>query len=73
MYDVFRWWWWENMDRDQRIPAMKSINSALRDMGYIIEPAGGKTYILNHTIRLEVLADVEEFLKENKGKSYAHR
>lgn len=66
MYDAFKWWWSVNMDaREQRIPAMKSINTALRDRGLIVEKSGGKTWINGVTINMEIVKDVEEFANRN--------
>lgn len=66
MYNAFKWWWSENMDtRDQRIPAMKSINSAIRDRGYRVEKSGGKTWIYSHWLNPDITKEVTDFI--NKG------
>jgi len=69
MYDAFRWWWAINMDsREQRTPGMKSVNSAIREMGFTVEKKSGKTWIYNHKIKLDVCHDVAEYVK-NHAKS----
>lgn len=69
MYDAFTWWWHENRgtsDR-QKMPAMKSINDGLRERGVDIEKSGGKTWIKRHTIKLDRVSDIEEFLRSRRG------
>lgn len=69
MYDAFKWWWAQNMDgREQRIPAMKGINGAIRDRGHVVDKQGGKTWIYRFTLNPSIESDVDEFLKKG-GKS----
>ncbi len=69
MYDAFRWWWSVNMDsREQRTPGMKTVNAAIREMGFAVEKKAGKTWIYNHAIKLEVCNDVNDYVK-NHAKS----
>jgi len=67
MYDAFRWWGSENLDPDYQLPHLKTITAALRDMGYTTERKGGRVYLLNHMIKYDVIADINEFLERNKG------
>jgi putative DNA primase/helicase len=62
MYDAFRWWWNANMDgTDRRRPSMKTINTTLRDRGFRVEQAGGRTWIYQHYINLEIMDEVTSF------------
>jgi len=70
MYEAFKWWWSENMDaREQRIPAMKTINGAIRERGYKVEKIGGKTWILAHTINPDIVKEVGEYTAKHGHKS----
>ena len=70
MYNAFKWWWAQNMDgREQRVPSMKSVNTALRERGAIVEKSGGKTWIYRHTISLDIVEDVEAFIARGEHKS----
>jgi len=69
-YEAFRWWWAENRDpRKDRIPAMKTINSAIRDRGYLVEKRGGKTWLYQLRINYELATDIEEFIQKAGYKS----
>lgn len=69
MYDAFKWWWAQNCDgREQRLPAMKGINGAIRDRGHVVDKLGGKTWIYRFTLNPSIESDVDEFLKKG-GKS----
>jgi len=66
MYMTFKWWWSENMDaRELRIPAMKTVNKALRERGFIVDKHGGKTWIFSMIISLEIAADVEAYANKS--------
>jgi putative DNA primase/helicase len=65
MYDAFRWWWHANMDgSDRRRPSMKTINTTLRDRGFRVEPSGGRTWIYQQSINLEILEEVKSFVSQ---------
>lgn len=67
-YDAFKWWWAMNMDaREQRIPTMKTINSSLRERGYMVEKRSGKTWIYSMAINIEIIDELQEFVKRNKS------
>jgi putative DNA primase/helicase len=67
MYDAFEWWFQENIDqKEQRIPAMKTVNKSLRDRGYDVEPKGGKTWIWGMIIKFEIAEEVAEFAKKRR-------
>lgn len=66
MYAAFKWWWAQNMDtREQRVPSMKSVNMSLRDRGYVVEKAGGKTYLYDHILAPECLPDVLQYTEKS--------
>jgi hypothetical protein len=48
-------------------PAMKTVNSSLRERGHIVEGSGGKTWVWKHTLNIEIIDDVNEFIA-NGGK-----
>ncbi|KJS02217.1 MAG: hypothetical protein VR65_06105 [Desulfobulbaceae bacterium BRH_c16a] len=61
IYDVFKWWWQENSDQsDKHVPAMKTINKALRDKGHIVEPSGGKTWVWRITVKQDVVENMRK-------------
>jgi len=65
MYNGFKWWWSQNMDSgERRIPAMKTINAAIRERGHTVEKSGGKTWIYNHAINPELEMDIAEYTRK---------
>lgn len=61
MYVVFSWWWGQNMDSNiKRIPAMKTINKAMRDRGYDVDKKAGKTWVFEHSINKDILSKMGE-------------
>jgi len=61
MYISFSWWWGQNMDSNvKRIPAMKTINKAMRERGYDISKLSGRTWVFEHTINPEILTRMGE-------------
>jgi putative DNA primase/helicase len=69
MYDAFRWWWAQNQDsREQRVPALRTLNQELRDRGYQIEKRGGLYHLFDAIISFEVAEDVAAFVAKG-GKS----
>jgi putative DNA primase/helicase len=63
MYTAFEWWW--NMNQDQqerRIPAMKTINKELRERGFTVEKAGGKTWVYDYQISYDVALDIDKWV-----------
>ncbi len=66
MYQAFSWWWSQNMDsNEKRIPAMKTINAALRERGYRVSPKAGKTWVWEHTINVAIVTDVGNYASRN--------
>ncbi len=69
MYEAFRWWRAENMDTDDRkIPAMKTINGAIRERGHRVEKSGGKTWIYQYGLNPLIVEDVSQYLAKGGGK-----
>jgi putative DNA primase/helicase len=69
LHDAFRWWWAHNMDnKERRTPGIKSVNTSFRDRGYIVDKAGGKTWLYRFVLNPAIENEVEEWLKKG-GKS----
>lgn len=71
MYDAFRWWWSVNngtTDSGQKIPAMKTVNTALRERGVDVDKSGGKTWIYGHTIKLDIVEEVDDYIRSFAGR-----
>lgn len=67
MYEAFRWWWSLNMDEsEKRMPAMKTINSTIRDKGHNVEAVGGRTWLYGHTVKQEIKYEITAFVESNK-------
>ena len=70
MYDAFRWWWSENMDEsERRIPTRKTINKELTDRGNKIERIGGKSWLYNYVLNVNIVSDMENYLRTRAGSA----
>lgn len=62
-YKAFCWWWDQNMDEAaKRIPAMRTINAAIREKGHVVEAVGGKTWLYGHAINPDISQEVAKFV-----------
>lgn len=67
MYDAFEWWCDGNM-KESKIPAMKTVNKALRDRGFEVEPVGGRYHLFQMAINWSITEDVAEFIKARNAR-----
>ena len=66
-YNAFRWWWSQNMDtKSRRVPALRTINTELRNREFRVEKVGGKTWLYGYMINPEISLDVDNFIS-NQG------
>jgi len=67
MYNAFKWWWAQNMDEsEKRIPAMKTINGAIREKGHLVDAVGGKTYLYSHAVNQDITQEVAAFIANSR-------
>ncbi|MBV5305581.1 MAG: hypothetical protein J0652_02685 [Desulfobulbaceae bacterium] len=63
VYDAFRWWWNENMDEvERKIPSKNVLNRELSNRGNKVERVGGKSWLYNYTVSLNITQDVENYI-----------
>lgn len=69
LHEVFRWWWSQHMDVEQRrTPGTKSVNGQMRDRGHLVEKIGGINWLYRFLIKGDIDDEVDAWLKKG-GKS----